>query len=375
MNETLSILHICPRPNFSGLEAYALSLAIDQKARGLNIMMMLLERSPLFEKCEKSGIGSLVSKKEFAEGILTCKWQIIHLHSTQDVKVAWPILLYAKLRGATLPKVILQTHILISHSKKDPIHFLEYLFIDELWCSSVPAQRMLDRYIPIAKDKIKVIRYGRDIEKTRHGFLSRSVARKALGLDNDAIVVGLVSRIDPQKGQKEFLEGAIPLMKSEPRLNLVFIGGRTDNDAKAWAYAEALEKFHQSLSPEIASRIHFKGALQDSSQYMPGLDLYALPSYKECFALSLLEAQLAGLPVLATSSGGTPDVVIENLTGFLFEPENSAAAGEALRRALSQPNKWSEFGERARTRVIEEFNFEKVSRAIIENYQRLNMKK
>ena len=241
----------------------------------------------------------------------------------------------------------------------------------EMWCSSLPAKKLLEKFIPISKDKIRMIRYGRDIERTQRGFLSRAEARKALGIDQNAIAVGLVSRIDPQKGIKEFLEGALPLMKSQSQLNLIFIGGRTEDDPKAWAYGEALEKYHKDLSPEIAKRIHFKGAMKDSFQYMPALDLYALPSYKECFALSLLEAQLAGLPVLGTSSGGTPDIVIENQTGYLFEPENSSSAGEALKRALSTQPKWSEFGNRAQARVIQEFNFEKVSGAIIENYRTL----
>ena len=369
MTPEFSVLHICPRPSFSGLEAYALSLAIDQKRRGLKVEMMVLAEAPLLEKCREAELSTLISPNDLSSGIATGKWQLLHLHSTQDVKVIWPTMLLAKLRGIQLPKVILQTHILISHTKKDPLHFLEYLCIDEMWCSSLPAQKLLEKYIPIAKNKIKIIRYGRDIEKTCTGFLNREAARQALGVNSNAIVVGLVSRIDPQKGLREFLEGALPLLQTEPLLNLVFIGGRTENDPKAWTYADDLEKLHSSLAPEISSRIHFKGAMKDSFKYMSGLDLYALPSYKECFALSLLEAQLAGLPVLGTSSGGTPDIVIENQTGFLFAPKSATSAGEALGRALKQRNRWQEFGERARLRVIQEFSFEKMSASIIQKYK------
>ncbi len=371
MMDSLSILHICPRPSFSGLEAYALSLAIEQKNRGLNIAMMVLPNSPLSEKCQGHQISVLTKSSEFTSALRSKNWQILHLHSTQDLKIVLPSLFLAKLRGQILPKIVLQTHILISHSKKDPLHFLEYLFVDEMWCSSSPAKALLTAHIPIAPERIKVIRYGRDIEATTGGFLSREASRQALGVANDAIVVGLVSRIDPQKGIREFLEGAIPILEREARLNLVFIGGRTENDPKSWAYLEDLEKFHQKLEPSIAQRIHFKGAMKDSYQYMTGLDLYALPSYKECFALSLLEAQLAGLPVLGTSSGGTPDIVIEDQTGFLFEPESAPSAGEALKRALTKQNLWKDFGARARARVIEEFDFKKICGLVIEKYLRL----
>ena len=153
MSPEFSVLHICPRPSFSGLEAYALSLALDQKLRGLKVEMMVLESSPLNEKCTDGQLSTLVSSKELAAGIAAGKWQVLHLHSTQDVKIIWPILLLAKFRGIKLPKVILQTHILISHSKRDPLHFLEYLCINEMWCSSIPAKNLLDRFIPIAKSK------------------------------------------------------------------------------------------------------------------------------------------------------------------------------------------------------------------------------
>ncbi len=368
MTETLSILHVCPRPNFSGLEAYAFSLALDQKARGLNVAMFVLPNSPLYEKCLNAGIQTLTSSISNEVG----SRQIFHLHSTQDLSVVLPSLIKAKFFKKPRPKVILQTHILISHTKKDPIHFFEYLFVDEMWCSSTPAKNLLEKYIPITKDKIKIIRYGRDIEKIQSRFMGRSDARKVLGLTADAIAVGLVSRIDKQKGIREFLEGAIPILKLQPRLNLVFIGGRTENDPEASLYADDIEKFHKSLPPEIAKRIHFKGNMADSYQYMPALDLYALPSYKECFALSLLEAQLAGLPVLGTASGGTPDIVIENRTGYLFEPESSESAGEALARALKSQDQWPEYGNRASKRVMKEFNFELVSGSIIENYRAIS---
>ncbi len=374
MNSSLSILHVCPRPSFSGLEAYALSLGIDQKQKGCAISFHVLKNSPLAEKCEAQAF-ELLFKEDFSQklksGIQTQKWDIIHLHSTQDLDLILPNLFMAKLRGLPLPKVILQTHILISHTKKDPIHFLKYLFVDEMWCSSRPAQKMLEGFIPIAKEKIKIKRYGRAIQKTLDGFLSRQVAREKLDLPQDAIAVGLVSRIDPQKGIKEFLFGALPLLKEYPKLHLVFIGGKTQDDPKAWSYAEDLENYCKNLPENLQSRIHFKGEMKDSFQYMKALDLYALPSYKECFALSLLEAQLAELPVLGTRSGGTPDIVIEEQTGYLFEPQNEKSAGEALSRALSTQNLWPSFGAKAKQRISEEFDFEKISSQIIESYKSL----
>jgi glycosyltransferase involved in cell wall biosynthesis len=374
MKNQLSILHVCPRPSFSGLEAYALSLAIDQKQRGCNVSFYVLPDSPLALQCQAQNFEIILPdefKNRLKVGIQNRNWDIIHLHSTQDLNSILPSMLGAKFKSLKLPKVILQTHILISHSKKDPIHFLKYLFVDEMWCSSLPAKKMLEGFIPIAKEKIKIKRYGRNIEKTLNGFLSRNDARKILGVPTDAVVAGLVSRIDPQKGIKEFLFGALDLVKKYSQLHLVFIGGRTQDDPKAWAYADELEKFHKALPDDLRSRIHFKGEMKDSFQYMRGLDLYALPSYKECFALSLLEAQLAELPVLGTDAGGTPDIVIEGQTGYLFQAKSESSSRAALARALESQNLWSEFGQRAKKRILDEFDFEKISAEVIDSYQKL----
>ncbi len=374
MTNQLSILHICPRPSFSGLEAYALAVASDQKQRGCKISFYVLPDSPLLLQCQEQNFEIILPsdfKKQLSAGIQNKKWDLIHLHSTQDLNSILPSFLSAKLKSFRLPKLVLQTHILISHSKKDPIHFLKYLFVDEMWCSSLPAKKMLEGFIPISKEKIKIKRYGRDIQKTLNGFLTRNEARKILGVPDAAIVVGLVSRIDPQKGLKEFLYGSMDLIKKYQQLHLVFIGGRTQDDPKAWAYAEELDHFHKALPQDIQNRIHFKGEMKDSFQYMRGLDLYALPSYKECFALSLLEAQLAELPVLGTDAGGTPDIVIEGQTGYLFEAKSESSAKAALARALESQDLWPEFGRRAKQRVLNEFDFEKTSAEVMLSYQKL----
>lgn len=398
----LRILHVCPRPSFSGLEAYALAVASGQKALGHDVTLVVLANSPLAEKAHAAGLKLIqiaAAPRSFKVlprlHFMRTAYQrlsgrdhepapdIVHLHSTQDLELLLLPLVCSRLRiwlrsslrslyepvGRThRPKIILQNHIWISHSKRDPLHAFSYFFIDEVWCSSQPARKSLERLLPIPAHKLRVVNYGREIERLSAGFLDRSAARAELKLPMEAIVIGAVARIDKGKGTAEFIEAGLNVMATEPRLHLVWIGPPTADDPKAIGYSEALLARVAALPDTTRSRLHFPGAVANSYRLLKAFDLFALPTYKECFSLSLLEAQLAGLPVLGTQSGGTPEVVVEQETGWLFEPESITSLQSAIELALKYPETWTHYGVNAERRVRADFDFAQLLPQTIENY-------
>lgn len=385
-NPALKILHICPRPSFSGLEAYAVSMAGAQVRLGHDVSMVVLEKSPVVEKCAVQGVKTLplpqttLAKVATTQRMLSSLFlgnqtpDIVHLHSTQDLDlVLWPLLVsrLRSLNGVRRPRVILQTHIWISHTKRDPLHFLSYSLVDEVWCSSPQAQANLARLLPIKSEKLRVIRYGRDVEHLSAGFLPRNEARQKLNLPNDALVVGTVARIDEGKGVRELLAAALKLMPENQNLHLIWIGPPTADDPKAVTLAQEIQKQLAALPSDLQSRVHFPGAVTDSYRLLKAFDLFALPTYSECFALSLLEAQLAGLPSLATNSGGSPAVVREGETGWLFEPRSESAASSALARAIEQKLLWKQFGEAAERQVRDGYDFAHVLPGTVSAYREL----
>ena len=359
----LKILHVCPRPNFSGLESYALQMAVAQKALGHSVSMVVRPGSPLEKRAREAGLALMLvtSTTSFTRELSTLlvahqRPDILHLHSTQDLDLAMAPLAYARAFGPNdRTRVILQTHIWISHSKKDPLHWVLYKLVDEFWCSSEQARATLEKFIPIARSKIRVIRYGRDIASLSTQFLSRDDARQALGLPIDASVVGTVARIDAGKGVRELFDACEKLMLTEPKLHLIWIGPPTSDDPKAVELAE--EIFTRARANP---RMHFPGAVPDSYKFMNAFDLFALPTYAECFSLALLEAQLASRPCLASASGGSPQIVRETETGWLFEPRSTEACLSALKRALNDRAKWPAYGETARRQVIDLYDSSKI---------------
>ncbi|HVK60868.1 MAG TPA: glycosyltransferase family 4 protein [Bdellovibrionales bacterium] len=379
----MKILHFCPLPLFSGLEQYALAVAKKQIELGLSVGFVALKGSELESECAKVGVPTEIVDFNFEGQLFKAaqvylkileqhpEIEIIHLHTSYDIpRVGLALKLAAWRAGRSWrrPKVIQQNHIWISHSKKDPIHWLTYRCLDEIWCSSAPARRDLLRYLPGPASRIHIVPYGRDLEGIRRAFLSRDQARRELGLPMDAVVLGAIARIDQAKGIWELLNGAIQAMARNPQLHLVVVGGPTLSDPKALRFAERVDEFVKTLPFEIRERIHMAGSIPGAGKLLPAFDLYAQVSYKETFSLALLDAQLAGLPVLGTNSGGTPEVVREGKTGWLCEPESIESLSSSLERALANRSSWSAFGETAKQRVQSEFDFSAVTRMILDRY-------
>lgn len=374
----MEIVHFCPRPSFSGLESYALLLAADQKQQGHSVKFVVLPDSPLEIKCKELGITSLALTpqakwgKDFFSG--SSEKRILHLHSTLDLRHLSPWLQLSRLNpwltANTLPtKVILQTHIWIDHKKRDLFHRLLYWAIDELWCSSTFARDNLAKLLPVPIEKIKVVNYGRNVSEMLPQILSKTDARAKFGLAMDAIVIGSVNRIDPGKGTRELVEGIIPLLMKNKNLVLVWIGPPTGQDKAAELYNENLMAFYKTLTPEIRARIVFTGAVPDAYRFLRAFDGYILPTYKECFSLGMLESQLAGVPVMGTNSGGTPEVVCEGKTGWLFAPQSASAVTDVVNRFLTDKDKWTTFAEAAHKRILADFDYKKISPLVLRMYE------
>ncbi|MDX9731940.1 MAG: glycosyltransferase family 4 protein [Bdellovibrionales bacterium] len=379
----LKILHVYQSASFSGAEAYAMEVALHH-ARIHDVTFLAFKDSSLSERLahivsssRHAQAGNSESQPHFkgrldvqtdASQVCFESFDAVILHSTQELKSHWTKIAKAKLKSklgltAKAPKIIVYTHIWISHSKKDPLHALTYSVVDRLWCSSERSKKELERYIPISPKKIQVVRYGRDTAHFVQNLLSRDEARRKLKLPQDAIVIGTIARVDQGKGSGELLHAALELMATEKKLHLLMIGPATASDPKAVAFDKELDGTIASLAtnaPDIHSRVHKLGRLEGGSFYLPVFDLFVLATYKENFALTLLEALLAGAPCLATNSGGSPDVVQPEKTGWLFQPASQKALKEALILALSEKEKWPFFSKNGRDLVVENYDFHAV---------------
>jgi glycosyltransferase involved in cell wall biosynthesis len=139
-----------------------------------------------------------------------------------------------------------------------------------------------------------------DIEQLQATQLPAAEAREALGLSSSAFIVGNVGRLHPDKDQATLLRGFALARPSLPKNSqLVIMGkGRLEQDLKELA-----------RELDIGSQVLFLGQVADARRYYKAFDVFALSSDNEPFGMVLLEAMVAGVPLLATSAGGAKEVV------------------------------------------------------------------
>lgn len=194
-----------------------------------------------------------------------------------------------------------------------------------------------------------------------HGVIASSpIRRESLGLTPDDLVLGCVSRFDPIKRVETLLRALQLLAPRFPRLILLLVGGGGEE--------ERIRRLTAEMG--LGSRVIFTGFLEKPVRIYPTLDLYVATSLKEGLPLSLIEAMVAGLAVVATDVPGHRDVVIHGETGLLVPPEDPAALVVAIASLLADPDRRRRMGEVGRQRALKEFAVQSMVEGTAEVYRR-----
>ena len=173
-----------------------------------------------------------------------------------------------------------------------------------------------------------------------------SEARHRLGIPIDAVVVGGVGRLEAAKGFSYLLSAAALLRPANPRLCVVIAGAGPD--------LESLK--NQAINLGIADIVHFLGFQADVQLVFDSMDVFCMPSLCEALPFALLEAMASGLPAVATTVGGIPEVILEGVTGSLISPKNPSLIASKLQHLLDDPANRSQLGSCGRQRVIDLFS-------------------
>ncbi|QXH47173.1 glycosyltransferase [Pseudomonas xanthosomatis] len=158
-----------------------------------------------------------------------------------------------------------------------------------------------------------------DVEALQASLVPRDEARRVLGLGSDAWVVANVGRLHPDKDQATLLRGfaqALPGLPAGARLAILG-KGRLEGKLKALAGELGIE-----------GQVDFLGQVPDARRYFQAFDVFALSSDHEPFGMVLLEAMVAGVPLLATACGGAREVV--EGVGVLFPLGDAGQLAQGL---------------------------------------------
>ena len=192
-------------------------------------------------------------------------------------------------------------------------------FCDKIICiSDAEKQAALEKKI-CRDDKLQVIFNGVDIDAYENG-IHGAVKRKDLNIPEDALVVGMVGRMSPQKAPDVFVKMA-KLVKDEiPNAHFVIVGSG-NQEAEIRKYAEE-NKFADSL--------HITGWVDDPMSYVELFDVACLLSRWEGFGLALPEYMMAGKPIVASRVDAIPNIIRNGENGLLVEVDDATGASEAV---------------------------------------------
>ena len=183
---------------------------------------------------------------------------------------------------------------------------------------------------------------GRDPARFRPDPAARARIRAALGVPDGQVVVVIVSRLVRHKGHQELLAA----MQAVPGAVLWVVGDRLPSDHGP----DPSLLFTREL--QAAGRLRLLGYRDDVPAVLAAADIFALPSHFEGLPMSVIEAMLTGLPVVATRIRGPREQVVDGVTGLLVPPMLVAPLADALHRLAADPALRAAMGAAGRARAV-----------------------
>jgi glycosyltransferase involved in cell wall biosynthesis len=205
---------------------------------------------------------------------------------------------------------------------------------------------------------------GVDVQTFDPGRIDGRAARTRLDIAPDALVVGTVGRLVWEKGYREFFAMAEGLKLENPRVVVLAVGPRENEKGDA-VPAGTLD--------DLAGRgvVRFLGMRTDMPEIYATMDIFVLPSYREGFPRSAIEAAAMGRPLVLTDIRGCREVVEEDRNGFLIPPRRADILLDRVRRLAGDAGLRQRFGQESRRRARAEFDEHRVVETTLGVYRRL----
>lgn len=196
------------------------------------------------------------------------------------------------------------------------------------------------RRLWISRDAVPVGN-GRDPGRFRPNPAARARVRQALGVSAAQVVIVIVSRLVRHKGYPELLAA----MRGVPDAELWVVGERLASD-----HGADLEPLFEASG--LGCRLRRLGYRADIADVLAAADIFTLPSHFEGLPMSVIEAMLTGLPVVATDIRGPREQVVDQGTGLLVPPATVAPLATALARLVGDPVLRGRMGAAGRERAM-----------------------
>lgn len=367
----MNILHVLFSRGWGGMERYALEQARRMALRGHRITFMPRAGTPVskaaagekeWEKSELDPVKyiDILAMLKIRSVVKKSHINVVHAHHSADLGLIAPAL-----SGIDGARLVFSNYMLVPAPKKDIYHRLEYGRVDALLAGSEYIRRNAVKFLPVAPEKTVTQPYGLDLFRFDPSKVKKGALRERLGIAAATKLIGVISRLDPLKGQMEMIEAAPAILNSHPACVLVLTGDETPE--LAGKYRHVLESRASGLG--LGGKVIFTGGTDDTAAALADLDIYVLPSRGETLSLGCLEAMAMGKAVVGTNAGGTPEMLENGECGLLAEPENPASLAHAVIRLLDEPALAAAVSEKARRKAAATHGMEPVMERLTAIYE------
>ena len=229
--------------------------------------------------------------------------------------------------------------------------------------NSAEMRRDFMEHLGPSMGRIRVVYNGIDTQQFRPGLPSGF--REQMGAKPDDVLIGITSRLAPDKGQETFLRAAAMVAHAEPRARFVIVGDDSIFSENS-EYIPQLKRF--VAEQHLRGRVIFAGFHSDMAAVYAGLDVLVNAAWREAFGLVVTEAMACGKVVVGAAAGGIPEIITNGRDGFLYPPRDAQQLAEILLQVARKPELRQAIGVAARQTVVNRFSIQTMVQAIEQAY-------
>ncbi|MEG6566170.1 glycosyltransferase family 4 protein [Thermoanaerobacterium saccharolyticum] len=186
--------------------------------------------------------------------------------------------------------------------------------------------------------------------------------REKYGIASDTLIIGCVARLIPSKGVQDLIE-ALDILRGKVKV-FVFIAGDGP-------YIEHLKDMARDLKLD---NVEFLGFIEDIFNFLSSIDIFVLPSHIEGFGISVAEAMVLGIPVIATDVGGIPEIVRNDENGIIVKSEAPNDLANAIEILVLNEDLRNKFSKKGKEYILSNFSKEKMINELELLYDELRRK-
>lgn len=366
----MKILELCTSDGVGGLELYVMrSMAALQSMErdvvavvrpGTMLQQRLAEKNlPYIELRRRSRALPLLAARRLARLLDEEQIDVVHMHWGHDLLLA----ALAKRWCSRPVRLVYTRQMALTRAKSDAYHRFMYAQVDLYLTITDTLTKQARAYLPLEAEKIQRLYYGVPAPASINAD-QRAALRHALNIPPGAFAVGLVGRIEEQKGQHILIDAIERLHQERLAVHASIIGPAMDA-----AYLDGLKQRVNSVG--LGGVVHFHGPHASPMSIMPAFDVLVLATRMETFGLVLAEAMRCGVAVVGTEAGGVPEIIEDGVSGYLFPPEDSAALAAVLRTLATDVVSRERVAAAGKARADDLFAEEAHYRRLVEHFERL----